>query len=48
MQLVVKAKDSVQGIIYKSHGQTEFEIWVGFGLVDSTENCLTEPIISYF
>ena len=27
---------------------TEFEIFVGFGLVGSTENCQTEPIISYF
>ena len=27
---------------------TEFEILVGFGLVGSTENCQTKPIISYF
>ena len=27
---------------------TEFEIWVGFGLVGSTENCQTELIISFF
>ena len=35
--------------IYKSRDEifygTEFEIWVGFGQVGSTENCQTEPIV---
>ena len=44
-----RQKTTFKAYIYKSCDEifygTEFEIWVGFGQVGSTENCHTEPIV---